>query len=51
MMSGFGPVVTKDEKIFTIRSQYALAPTVLSTSLGKTLFVWRFILNENIWSD
>ena len=23
-------------------------PTVLSTSLGKTFFTWRFILNENI---
>ena len=23
-------------------------PTVLSTSLGKTFFAWRFILNENI---
>ena len=23
------------------------ASTVLSTSLGKTFFVWRFILNEN----
>ena len=22
--------------------------TVLSTSLGKTFFAWRFILNENI---
>ena len=25
-----------------------LRPTVLSTSLGKTFFAWRFILNENI---
>ena len=25
-----------------------LAPTVLSTSLGKTFFAWRFVLNENI---
>ena len=24
------------------------SPTVLSTSLGKTFFAWRFILNENI---
>ena len=23
-------------------------PTVLSTSLGKRVFAWRFILNENI---
>ena len=23
-------------------------PTVLSTSLGKMFFAWRFILNENI---
>ena len=26
-------------------------PTVLSTSIGKTLFAWRFILNKNIYSD
>ena len=23
-------------------------PTVLLTSLGKTFFAWRFILNENL---
>ena len=27
---------------------YSKATTILSTSLGKTFFAWRFILNENI---
>ena len=29
-------------------SKMADETTVLSTSLGKTFFAWRFILNENL---
>ena len=29
-------------------SEYSYLATVLSTSLGKMFFAWRFILNENI---
>ena len=28
--------------------RHLILPTVLSTSLGKTFFAWRFILNENL---
>ena len=33
---------------FSGRFSYSNNITVLSTSLGKTFFAWRFILNENI---
>ena len=38
---------TSDQGLYCLLRSFC-SNTVLSTSLGKTFFAWRFILNENI---
>ena len=46
----FSPSLSPDS-VFSVIFSFlfkGIQSTVLSTSLGKTFFAWRFILNENI---